>query len=208
MNDYPEIAARFARNTAKHVMTVHLDDGLYRHISFAQPEHAWSYWFDIVTWPGNLHIRGDISDSYTFNRVPDMFEFFRNPGSRINPHYWAEKLDGGRPSAKVYSEERFRQLVVEHFVEQVKYCDAPRGLGKALRADVLSLDLSNEREARDALESFQFADFQFEDLWEWDFHDWDWSFLWACHAVVWGIGQYDAAKAAESARAEAAGGAS
>jgi len=29
---------------------------------------------------------------------------------------------------------------------------------------------------------------------ELDLTDWHWSFLWACHAIVWGIAQYDAAK--------------
>ena len=38
--------------------------------------------------------------------------------------------------------------------------------------------------------------FEFYDAGEWDLHDWSWEFLWACHAIVWGIAQYDAAKAA------------
>jgi hypothetical protein len=38
--------------------------------------------------------------------------------------------------------------------------------------------------------------FRFEDTWEWSFKDYDWWFLWACQAIVWGIAQYDAAKAA------------
>lgn len=37
--------------------------------------------------------------------------------------------------------------------------------------------------------------FRFSDTWEWDCSTWDWWFLWACHAIVWGIAQYDAAKA-------------
>lgn len=38
---------------------------------------------------------------------------------------------------------------------------------------------------------------------EWRTHDFGWWFLWACHAIVWGIRQYDAAKAAEPAPAVA-----
>jgi hypothetical protein len=41
--------------------------------------------------------------------------------------------------------------------------------------------------------------FRFYDVWEWDFKDFDWRFLWACHAIVWGIQQYDALKAAQKA---------
>lgn len=33
------------------------------------------------------------------------------------------------------------------------------------------------------------------DAWEWNLDDWDWAYLWCCHAIVWGIKQYDAARA-------------
>lgn len=49
--------------------------------------------------------------------------------------------------------------------------------------------------------------FQFTDTWEWDLCDWSWWYLWACHAIVWGISQYDTehARRREAAvRAEAA----
>jgi hypothetical protein len=41
--------------------------------------------------------------------------------------------------------------------------------------------------------------FRFADTWEWDLSDWDWTFLWCCHAIVWGISVYDAQKVAVSA---------
>ena len=37
----------------------------------------------------------------------------------------------------------------------------------------------------------------FDDVWEWDLTTWDWHFLWACHAIVWGIAQYDQHKATD-----------
>ncbi|KAB2347294.1 hypothetical protein [Actinomadura rudentiformis] len=37
------------------------------------------------------------------------------------------------------------------------------------------------------------AEFRFAETWEWDLRSFDWWFLWACHAIVWGIGRYDAA---------------
>jgi hypothetical protein len=38
--------------------------------------------------------------------------------------------------------------------------------------------------------------FRFTDSWEWNLHDWTWHFLWCCHAIQWGIGQYDARRQA------------
>lgn len=52
------------------------------------------------------------------------------------------------------------------------------------------------------------AEFRFTDTYEWDLTDWHWWYLWACHAIVWGIAQYDAHKAAQTPAAAAAGGGS
>lgn len=40
------------------------------------------------------------------------------------------------------------------------------------------------------------ATFQFLDWQEWDLTDWSWNYLWVCHAITWGIRQYDEAKPA------------
>lgn len=202
MNEYAEIEARFQRDTARHEMTVLHDDGLYRHLRFANPKTS-EYWFDIVTWPGSLTMRGDVGDGYVFSRLPDMFEFFRG-GSRygINPHYWAEKLGGGRRSVKEYSEKLLRQRVVEQFVEDARWNGGvPPGTGKALRTWVLNEYLSDEHQARNVLEDFAHRGYEFSDVWEWDLTDYEWSFIWACHAIVWGIGQYDAARKVEQVAA-------
>lgn len=191
MSEYPEIAARFARDTASHEMTVLHEDGLYRHLRFMNPRSS-EYWFDLVTWPGTLAIRGDVGDDYVFSRVEDMFTFFR--GDEINPHYWAEKLGGGRRSVKEYSETALRERVVEQFVSDARWDGVPAGTGKSLRTWVLNEDLSDERHARNVLEDFAHLGYEFSDVWEWDFHDYESQFLWCCYALVWGIAQYDAAK--------------
>lgn len=41
--------------------------------------------------------------------------------------------------------------------------------------------------------------YRFDNTGEWDLTDWHWSFLWCCHAIVSGIGQYDASKATVAA---------
>jgi hypothetical protein len=201
-DDYPEIRARFERETAEHAMTVLHDDGLYRHLRFLNPKDS-AYWFEIVTWPGSLVLRGDLNDAYTFTRLADMFEFFR--GKRINPHYWAEKLGGGQRSVQEFSEDAFRKTVWMYVREEARDF---RGLAKAVQehffADTAVWNTEHEEDARAALDDFSYLPdgqggepFKFEDTWEWSFNDYDWSFVWACHAIVWGIQQYDAAKAAE-----------
>jgi len=189
-----EIAERFAKETAGHEMIVLHDDGLYRHLRFRAPESPF-YWFDLVTWPGNLAVNGDCG-SFMFARVTDMFGFFR--GNRINPGYWAEKVRG-ETRVKSYSEDKFRRLVAEYFVDAVRYGGTPRGLGKAVCTEILGSDETYyESGARQVLDEFAFSDFKFHDTWEWDLYDWDWTFLWCCHAIQWGVAQYYAASKQEA----------
>ena len=63
---------QFLRDVAQHEMTVLHSDGLYRHVHFQQRSHSWNQWFDLVTWPGNLTIRGDMG-TWTFSRVEDKY---------------------------------------------------------------------------------------------------------------------------------------
>jgi hypothetical protein len=191
------VADVFKADTADHQMTVLQDDGEYRHLRFAEPgPNGWHCWFELVTWPGSLAIRGD-HGSFVFSRVDDMFTFFRRPGGdTINPGYWAEKEQTGAKT-KGYSEDVFRKQVVDHFVDSVRNGEAPRGLGKALREDIFdsyAYDISFEEPAREALSDFSFKGYRFHDTWEWDFTDWDHHYLWCCHAVAWGIRQYDDAR--------------
>jgi hypothetical protein len=191
VNDQAEIADRFHQDTTRHQMTVLHDDGLYRHLRFMRAGGG-EFWFDLITWPGCLTIRGDYGDAYTFTRERDMFPFFRADRHwGINPHYWSQKLDGRRQSATEYSEDVFRQTVCELFVSAVQCGEAPRGLGKAVRAEILNQDLYDEGDARKLLESFEYKGFIFGDTWEFNFHDYEPSFLWACHAIVWGIARWD-----------------
>lgn len=196
-------AQMFARDVAKHQMTILHEDGLYRHVRFARPNTG-MYHFDLITWPGYLTICGDM-ESYTFRRLDDMFQFFRSGTGwnhdTINPHYWSEKLVDGRERAEKYSRDLFEQVVKETFVDVVRNGDAPAGLGKAIREEILngSWDTEYEVEAREALERFEFKGFRFSGAWEWDLKDYDWHFLRACHAIQWGITQYDAARSGQRA---------
>ena len=186
-----------------HEMTILHDDGLYRHLLFKSPDTS-CYWFELVTWPGRLSIHGDLGDAFTFARVPDMFTFFRR--HEINPVYWSEKLDGGRGPAMVHSGDLFERNVWNYVRGNT---EGRPGLAKAVQAhffgQMSEYDVSSPEQARSALESFEYPGwdgpdgappFSFGDAWEWDSRDWDWTFLWACHAIVFGIARYDEAKQA------------
>lgn len=207
-----EIAARFARETAEHQMTVLHDDGLYRHLRFRNPKSG-MYWFDLITVPGALIFRGD-GDSFVFARLADMFEFFRGPVGQINPQYWAEKLTDDRGGVMNYDQELLRQQVDEAVAEAVK--DEAEGLEEGAKPLLAGLaeavgyhvtdDLSGDESLdRNLVERFRFyanpddefkyprpaPDFEFTDVWEWTTRDYDWWFLWACQAIVWGIAYHD-----------------
>lgn len=188
-----DIAERFARDTVHHAMTVLHDDGLYRHLRFATPDSGIG-WFELITWPGSLSIRGDLDHAIVFSRSKDMFTFFR--GKTINPEYWAEKTaDYGR-SLQEYSTDIFRQHVT---AELQDFADENPAMAKIAMDEILAAidagEADFEDHARELLRPRE-AKGAFSDTWEWDLTDWSWSYLWACHAIVWGIDKYDAAKAA------------
>jgi hypothetical protein len=196
-----DIAKRFARDTDQHEMTVLHNDGLYRHLRFqrttwrpplVKPLKHSSYWFDLITVPGSLIFRGD-GESYVFSRDEDMIAFFRGSAWRGEPnvHYWAEKVTDGRDRLKVYDEDLFVQFVKEQFIETARCGGVPPGTGKALLANAEDYDLTYEENAREFLDDFEHKGFRFTDTWEWDFRDYDWWFLWALHAILWGIARFD-----------------
>jgi hypothetical protein len=201
------IAERFARETRQHEIAILHDDGLYRHLRFQRPGTS-SYAFELITVPNALIYRGE--ESYVFSRLRDMFEFFRSPDGHINPGYWSEKLTSDRDCVKKYDQALFEQLVRDHVAEAVEDDPTLRRLTDAVREAVLESDeIGFEDGARDALTSFAFyknpddrwdvdkqPDFQFHDTWEWGLRDYDHWFLWACHAIVWGIRRHDRARAA------------
>jgi hypothetical protein len=238
MTDYPEIAARFARDTAAHEMVVLHDDGLYRHLRFSAPQGGF-YWYDLITVPYALIFRGD-GESYVFSidATEDMFVLFRKSSYKgsINPGYWSEKLRSSRNAATAYSQKLFEGEVARDLA--IAEEDYP-GITEAWNEHVESeFNIEYEDEARRALDEFRFGEkhrascsecdwefesesstaaslklhrhrketgnehtgsvrdltFAFSDTWEWQLQDFNWWFLWACHAILAGVGQYDAAR--------------
>lgn len=250
MSEYPEIAARFAKDVAGHEMTVLLDDGLRRHLRFTQPG-SWSS-FDLLTWDHRLVITGGVHFMFSLYPTVDLFDMFRRTAlvGDVNPGYWQEKVVAGREGVEDFSDTLLRNEIndtVESWTE-----DLPKGKAEALKAaveehffgEMADYNVEYESEAHRALHDFMYDEhyqasctcgqtercdswwdadlwktkhlastphsgkrpvsinqvaYQFEDWSEWRLRDFSPHFLWACHAVRWGIAQYDAAKAAPKA---------
>jgi hypothetical protein len=187
--------ARFVSDTDKHVMTVLHDDGLYRHLRFKAPDTGF-YWFDLVTWPGHLSITGDMG-ALTFARLADMFAFFRQ-GADINPGYWGEKVVAGE--VRAYSEDAFREWVADNVTrgkeskpdlewKRIDYYVELEVLDESCYRDGAVAAVSEWNDGGNA-DMLGFA-FNTDDA---DFTDFTNRFLWCCHAIRWGIEQYDTQK--------------
>ncbi|NUP35951.1 MAG: hypothetical protein HOY76_02745 [Streptomyces sp.] len=202
MSDYPEIAARFARDTAGHQMTVLHEDGLYRHLRFENPAPGGHTPFELITWPFNLVAKAGWVFHFDIDATPDMLDLFRKtafPGE-INPGYWSEKARAGRDEIDGFSDELFEQQVKQHVVDAIREGDAPRGIGAAVTGEIFSWgDISHETGARQALEDFRFQDWTFGETWEWNFRDYTPGFLHCCRAVRRAVDLWDAARKAVAA---------
>lgn len=208
-------AKRFFKETANHTMEVRHNDGLYRHLRFRDPRrNHGAYWFDLITWPGNLVFRGD-GEAYAFARTTDMFEFFAHElygdGSvHINPQYWAEKLTSSDQSQK-YDMDTFREELnkqAQYLIDDGTIIDKDQV--ERFRREVETLLEDEDYSTMDAairmLEEFSFFNEEshaysykhsseaicFDDSWEWvrSCQVYEWWYLWACHGIVWGIKQY------------------
>lgn len=209
---YAESAERFARDAEGHELHILQDDGLYRHLKVTRTRGSFA-WFELITWPGKLAFVGN-GCSFVFSRLDDMFQFFRSPGGFcINPSYWSEKLVNGQDAAESYSSKLFHEQANEALAEAEERYPGVTAAWKTHLDEMY--DVEFEENARDAIRDFSFLPeppprperrdfvpepvarrepFRFVDTWEWDLKDYDGWFLWACHAIVWAIGQYDEAK--------------
>lgn len=216
-----DVRKRFAGDITDHVMEVHHEDGLYRHLRFRKPG-TMMYHFDLITWPGYLSIQGDMG-CYTFSRTTDMFQFFRS-GKDINPHYWGEKLQNGGESG-TRSVRKFNvDLVEEHLKDaydewvadnettaedlrlgHADQDDMDRWLAEAAevweRMQEVMWGIETEQDAHEALSRFEQGEVNRKhrlvyDVWEWGLTDFDYHFLWCCFAIQWGVRKYDEENAA------------
>lgn len=201
----------FARDVADHVLTIEHDDGLHRRLICKKPGTN-AYRFDVITWPGSLCYTGDMG-TYVFERLPDMFEFFRSEDGGINLGYWAEKVQAVDKTDGLvqFSPDVFRQIVRDYFLAFIRDrrsdCtrEERRELWDEIQDRVLCADEGDHGVRMfDAANEFEHTlhpglKFVFRDFWDHNFNEYTFRFLWACHAIVWAIQQYDAAEAQQVA---------
>lgn len=194
-----EVIRRFPQDVATHEMQVIRDDGVNRHIRFKRPGTS-CYYFDLITWPGHLCYTGDMG-TFVFQRLHDMFEFFRTD-RKYGPNfgYWAEKLIAIDKGGVVeFDEVRFTQKVNEYRVgwmrrmkEEGHNKEERRDLWEKVEDEVLGRAQDGEHAANSAVWEFRDGEFEFTDFFDggscmrYNFH-----FIWCCHAIAWGIKQYD-----------------
>ena len=192
----------FLQDVAKHQITAARDEGMYRHVIFAQPG-TYNQRFELLTWPGYLCYTGDMG-TFVFRRIDDMFQFFRSdrpdddrdgPHLRINLQYWAEKLEAVDrcDGAKCWSEDKFRSVIEGYLERWNEEEPVSASLRQAVKDEVLSRAGDGEHEAFRAANEFEHEGFRFDDLWDHDFKEYTVRFVWCCYALAWGIRQYDQA---------------
>lgn len=188
----------FLEDVANHKMEVLLDQGIYRHIRFRKPGDS-NHWFEIITWPNFLTVAGDMG-TWTFSRLPDMFDFFRSSKEMsINPSYWAEKLQngthGGHDNAKVFDGETFGGQLLDQLENYYSFeGEELAEITQAVKDEILNDDWSYElmTAARDF--SHTFSDgrkFQFDTCELPSGKGYCYHFIWCLYAIVWGIRQHD-----------------
>ena len=210
---YPNQYQTLLNNTVNHEMTILHEDGLYRHLRFQKPgTNIW--YFDLITWPGSLAIRGDINSGYLFSRTPDMLKFFDQgqPDGYINDTYWAEKLEACDESIEEYSVEKLAHHVNDSLDDiedpadldafwKERYANVNETIGEdgkispELRQAIIDDVEENcgcESDAYDWLEDHSpvFG----ADTWEWNLRTYKHGFILALHAILWGAKKYHAFK--------------
>ncbi|MBV2127955.1 hypothetical protein [Arsukibacterium indicum] len=198
---------QFTKDVKNHQLTTIKDDGLYRHLLVKQPGTIEMH-YEIITWPGYLCYCGDMG-TFVFERVEDMFCFFRKTPGTINEPYWSEKLQATDRSDghTKFCRDEFERAVTEVLNDWLEAV-ADDGLDpdfiqeeKDKVDEIIAESHQNEFHAVAALNNHQKDDggLNFWDFWENDCKVFTERYTWCCYALVHAIALYDAAKAAEVA---------
>ena len=188
---------QFLNDVKNHELTIHKNNGVYRHLTFANPNNCNKY-FNITTFPNHLVITGDMG-ALVFSRLHDMFDFFRSDDLRINPDYWAEKIQSTSWDARIesYSEFDLEQAKKNAQEDLNTYLEDNDDLSEEDRASLLEdfeweiLRSEDEYEIVEAIRNFNFKGFKFDEF-HWDgCRAYTYSYIWLCYAIVWGIKKFD-----------------
>lgn len=195
----------FLNDVKNHKLEILHEDGIYRHLRFKDPGHTELY-FDIITAQGLLLYRGDMG-CYEFERLPDMFEFFRQPELKINLKYWSEKLQAG--VFENLSSEAFEEQIWKNANEFIKSGQFPSYDIDCFKEEIKDL-VSNDYSSYESIPKYSFStkktdgeyvtceDVFGKDTWDWDIYNYTYQFIWCCYAIVWGIAEYDKLKSKQN----------
>lgn len=202
---------RFTKSVAEHQLTIHRDDGLFRHLTVKKPNSS-NMHYNITTWPGYLCMSGDMG-CFVFSRVPDMFQFFRGKPDEINPQYWQEKLqagagyEGARAISEEFDVDAYDKRIDEYlaaFVEDLDPNDADEaeqiaGATAAVK-DFKKWREDSEWDVISRINNWDSSDaggLELNDFFEGRLDKFTFHYIWCCFAIVHAIAMYDAAKAEE-----------
>ena len=190
---------KFLDDVKNHELTIHQNNGVYRHLTFANPNDCDKY-FNITTFPNYLVITGDMG-TLVFSRLYDMFNFFRSDDLRINPDYWAEKIQSTTHEAQIASYSKFdleqaKKNAQEYLNTYLEDNDDLSEEDRTLLLEDFELEIlrsEDEYEIVEAISNFNFKDFEFDEFRMDDCSVYTYSYIWLCYAIVWGIKKFDEA---------------
>lgn len=192
-------AEQFLSDVRDFQMEIKLDQGVYRHVYFGDPKTC-NMSFSLTTWPGFLCMSGDMGE-FVFERLEDMFQFFRAGTEHrkaqavyTNPGYWGEKLRAGSSPKEDFDRDTFVQSMIRSFRESFPPGEPGRWeTWRDLKDQMRFQDW--EEDYRSALGfAYGFMDWEDNCLFA-DPHEWASTvdnprYIWACHAISWGVNLY------------------
>ncbi len=194
---------KFLGDVKDHQIYILKDDGVYRHLVFMNANGSSCQKFELVTFPGCLVYTGNMG-CYTFRRELDMFHLFNK--KKINPSYWGEKCtsEDSYSGMVEYSKEVFGNEV-EKWIKDWAHDQRAEGVEEEvisselerIEDEILAEGPTNEYEARDLIYAYTPTEnfpgtcpINFDDFWEIKLTEATHRYLWACHAIRWGVEQY------------------
>lgn len=196
-----EDRAIFLRDTRDHRLTIHQNEGVYRHMTMARPGSSVCH-FNVTTFPGYLVFTGDMG-CFTFSRTNDMFGFmdigdrWNDARPSIDYHYWSEKCraeDTNSSGREEFDSHAFttavRTLLREHMSDKDMPLSDRKTIVDDARFNVLQ-DFGDYTEATEAARHWRCpitGEHPLYDAWDYGpFLKPSYSFRWACWAIAYTI---------------------
>jgi len=189
---------QFLDDVKNHEITIHQNNGVYRHLTFKKPDSYHRY-FNITTFPNFLVITGDMGALVFFKRE-DMFSYFRSDNLNIYPDCWAAKIQSTSWRAnnasflefdideiKQYAQENLNDFLEKNMLSELD----KEELLEEFDREILSS--GDEYEIIEAVRHFNCNSFNFADFWEGNYRKYRYHYIWLCYAIVWGIKKFDEA---------------